>query len=159
MRGMERIRVSAKAVIVSDGRVLLCRNVDDAGDWYCLPGGGQRRGETLVEAVRRECLEEIGTDVEVGRLLFVRDYIAWNHEFAATDPHTHQVELMFACAVPAGYEPGSGTTPDARQTAVEWVRIDSLGERRVYPSGLRDLLVKFGAGEVRDGPVYLGDVN
>jgi 8-oxo-dGTP diphosphatase len=155
---MEQIRVSAKAVIVSGGRVLLCRNVDELGDWYCLPGGGQRRGETLVEAVRRECLEEIGTDVEVGRLLFVRDYIAWNHEFAATDPETHQVELMFACAVPTGYEPGSGATPDGRQTGVEWLVISSLGARRIHPSGLRELLAKVSAGEVAS-PVYLGDAN
>jgi len=156
---MERIRVSAKAVIISHARVLLCRNVDDKGDWYCLPGGGQRRGETLPQAVRRECLEEIGTEVQVGRLLFVRDYMAWNHEFAATDPHTHQVELMFACSVPAEYEPASGKAPDGWQTGVEWVTIASLVERRVYPSGLRELLAKLHAGETRDHPVYMGDVN
>ena len=134
---MERIRVSAKAVIVSDGRVLLCRNVDEKGDWYCLPGGGQRRGETLVEAVRRECLEEIGDEVEVGRLLFVRDYIAANHEFAPTDPEVHQVELMFACTLPAVDEPAIGATPDSWQSGVGEDRLAgrppdlSLGTARI----------------------------
>jgi 8-oxo-dGTP diphosphatase len=153
------IRVSAKAVIVRQGRVLLCRNVDEAGDWYCLPGGGQRRGETLLEAVRRECLEEIGTIVEVGRLLFVRDYLAWNHEFAASDPHTHQVELMFECAVPSGYVACGGATPDSWQAGAEWVEISSLARRRVYPSALRELLARFTEGELGASPVYLGDVN
>ena len=156
---MERIRISAKAVILSRDRVLLCRNVDDKGDWYCLPGGGQRRDETLTEAVRRECLEEIGTEVQVGRLLFVRDYIAQNHEFAAIDPHTHQVELMFACSVPAGYEPASGKAPDGWQRGVEWVTIAPLVERRVYPSGLRELLARLLTDDTHDHPVYMGDVN
>jgi ADP-ribose pyrophosphatase YjhB (NUDIX family) len=153
------IRVSAKAVIVSEGRALLCRNVDDGGDWYCLPGGGQRHGETLVEAVRRECLEEIGTFVKVGRLLFVRDYVARHHEFAATDPHAHQVELMFECAVPAGYVAGGGATPDSWQAGVEWVALSALAGLRMYPSALRELLPRLAAGELIEAPVYLGDVN
>ena len=39
-----------------------------------------------------------GVEAEVGELLGVRDYIASNHEFAATDK-AHQIELMFRCNV------------------------------------------------------------
>lgn len=36
-----------------------------AHNYYKLPGGGLDDGEDQVEAFRRECAEEIGTDVEV----------------------------------------------------------------------------------------------
>ena len=43
-----KLRNSAKAVLVHEGRVLLTRCVDHSGDWYCCPGGGQEPGETLA---------------------------------------------------------------------------------------------------------------
>lgn len=32
---------------------------------YDLPGGGLQSGETLVEALRRECLEELGMNIQI----------------------------------------------------------------------------------------------
>ena len=63
------IRNSAKAIIVKDSKVLLTKNEDNEGVFYLFPGGGQEHGETLPETVKRECLEEIGQQVEVGELL------------------------------------------------------------------------------------------
>lgn len=69
------IRNSAKAVILKDSKVLLTKNIDDEGFFYLFPGGGQDHIETLPETVKRECLEEIGQQVEVGELLHLREYI------------------------------------------------------------------------------------
>src|SRR5664279_5304494 len=110
-------RISAKAVIVRDQRLLLISKHDAKGVYYLLPGGGQEQNERLDEAVKRECREELGADVEVGELLFVRDYIGRNHEFGATDT-SHQVELMFECRVAEAYEPAIGATPDNDQIGV-----------------------------------------
>jgi len=49
----------------------------------------------------------------MGSLRFVRDYISNNHEFAATDPDAHQVELMFECDLES--EPSIATQPDSMQ--------------------------------------------
>ena len=54
------VRNSAKALVLHEGKILVNRCTSRFGDYYALPGGGQREGETLLEAVRRELLEETG---------------------------------------------------------------------------------------------------
>jgi len=152
---MQPVRNSAKAIIVRDGRLLLTVNADGDGPFYLLPGGGQRAGETLPEALQRECREEIGVDVIVGDLAYVREYIGGHHEFAAWDGDVHQIEYMFACRLPEDAEPADGHAPDTMQVGIEWVPLERLEACRIYPAALRPLL-----GSARaDGPVYLGDVN
>jgi len=61
-----------------DGRILLCKTTFKR-DWE-LPGGIVEPGENPVEAARREVLEEIGVDIEVGRLLvldWLPPYLGW----------------------------------------------------------------------------------
>ena len=74
------MRNSIKAIIIRDEQSLVTRATDDLGDYYLLPGGGQEPGESMTEALQRECLEKIGTKVVVHDLRVVRDYIGKNHE-------------------------------------------------------------------------------
>lgn len=152
-----RKRNSAKALVVVDGRVLLTRNRDREGDFFLLPGGGQRFGETLHEAAVREVLEETGYSVVPGELVLVREYIGRNHEFADEEGDVHQVEFVFLAGL-ASPEPAAQASPDAWQTGVDWVPVEEVPGTRIYPSVLSELIPKLMAG-VYDGPLYLGDVN
>ncbi|MBB3110261.1 8-oxo-dGTP pyrophosphatase MutT (NUDIX family) [Paenibacillus phyllosphaerae] len=154
---MNPIRNSAKAIIIQAGQVLLTKNKDATGYFYIFPGGGQERGETLVQAVKRECMEEIGQDVEVGELAHVREYIGKNHEYAEWDGATHQVEFYFQCTLKSsmpGEAIGNGINPDDYQIGVEWVPLDRLHEYSVYPRALIPIL-QGGAAAI----CYLGDTN
>jgi len=56
------------AAIISDGRVLGCERADppeSAGRWE-FPGGKVEPGESEVDALVRECREELGVEIEVG---------------------------------------------------------------------------------------------
>jgi len=152
---MGEVRTAAKALIVRDGRVLLNHCRDETGDWYALPGGGQRTGETLFETVVRECREEIGAEVEVVGLRFVRDLIVANHSFTYLEEAPHQVEHLFECRVPEDYEPACGPGPDSTQVGVVWLDAEMLARVRVYPGLLRDVL---DSGRSARLPVYWGDV-
>ena len=156
LQGTAGFRNSAKAIVVLDGRLLVTRHVDELGNWYLLPGGGQRFGETLVEAVMREALEETGARLRVGALKVVREYIGRNHEFADSDGHAHQLELMFECELDGDYRIGIGSRPDASQVGVAWLPIRELEQYRLYPKALIGILKQGLAGLTA---VYLGDVN
>jgi 8-oxo-dGTP pyrophosphatase MutT (NUDIX family) len=149
-------RNSSKAIIVRDGKILLTVNSDDQGDFYLLPGGGQKHGETLHQTLKREVLEETGWTVTVKELLLVRDYIGANHEFAQWDADAHQTEFMFE-ARPVRHL-GNPLLQDAWQTGMEWVPINKLDEIKLYPSVLKKILPELLSGTY-EGPIYLGDVN
>ncbi len=101
-------------------------------------------------------LREINTDVEVGHLLCVRDYISDHHEFAEANGHVHELELLFSCSLPEGYQPQAGEDPDPGQIGVNWIPLDQLEAVNLYPRVLRHYLLHL------DDPqraIYLGDVN
>ncbi|MBB5080912.1 (deoxy)nucleoside triphosphate pyrophosphohydrolase [Nonomuraea endophytica] len=61
--------VVVAAVIVSDGRVLAAQRAEPpalAGGWE-FPGGKVDPGEGEEEALLRECREELGVEISVGR--------------------------------------------------------------------------------------------
>jgi len=153
---MRPIRTAARALIIHEGKLLAIKMRDQSGIFYILPGGGQRHGETLNQSLRRECLEEIGTEVEVGELLYVREYIGKNHEFCHAHKAFHQLETVFRCSLPTPQGIGPGSEHDKKQVGVEWIPIEDLANRRFLPDAIKSF---FCNGNFQPGAHYLGDVN
>lgn len=148
------VRTAAKAIIVRDGHLLAIKCQGRGGVFYILPGGGQEPGEDLVACLRRVCPEEIGVDVEVGPLRYVRDYIGRNHDCAAFHGHVHGLELMFDCTL-RGEPLQGGTIPDDPQIGVDWLPLAHIDQYPLMPRALR---ARIGAWDQSPGPIYLGDV-
>lgn len=149
------IRNSAKALILEDQHVLLIKKQHDEGVYYIFPGGGQEKGETLEQAVQRECLEELDVKVLVQELGYIREYIGKNHEFAAMDEEVHQIEFYFRCEIQETSIHGQPIQPDTDQIGVEWLPIERLNDFRIYPKAILKPVQRYTQGN----PVYLGDVN
>jgi 8-oxo-dGTP pyrophosphatase MutT (NUDIX family) len=154
------VRPSARAVLVEEGRVLLNHlKHPEAGDWYEFPGGGIQPGETLEQAVVRETREETGYSVRVHELLWVRDYIAANHDYGYLSPPGFQaVDLLFRCTLtdPAVSQAHQA---DNHQVGVEWVSAERIGEIALTPRALVPALQAFLTDRTVTVPVYLGDVS
>ncbi len=110
---MRKVRVVA-AVIRRGGAILITRRHDQAergGQWE-FPGGKVEEGESEAEALRRELREELGCEIEIGRLL-ARHF----HRYPDLE-----VDLAFyACALPEDAAPralGVG--------AIEWAKPEAL---------------------------------
>ena len=153
---MRHIRTAARALIILDQKVLAIKMRDRTGIFYILPGGGQKHGETLRQGLERECLEEIGTKVDIGELLYVREYIGKNHEFHKSHSAFHQVENVFRCSLTDPNGIGPGTEHDKKQVGVEWIPIEDLPVRRFLPEEIKPF---FKDGNFDSGTNYLGDVN
>jgi len=101
------VRIVA-AVIVRDGKYLLTQRRQDAAQplFWEFPGGKVEKGETDVDALRREVKERVGADVRVIRP------VAFQHH----DYDEYVVELVLYEA-----ELLSETVEPLRVKAVEWV--------------------------------------
>lgn len=90
LRNSACFRVAVSALIFDgDGRVLLAHRRDI--DWWNLPNGGVETGETVEEALRREAMEELGVEVEVGQLVGVY-----------SKPLKDEIVLSFRCRIVRG---------------------------------------------------------
>lgn len=77
-------RPAAFAIIARDGQVALVRvSFDGGGGRTDLPGGGIDAGETAAEAAARECGEEAGLVVEIGREVVRADHYFVNEKDVA----------------------------------------------------------------------------
>lgn len=150
-----KIRNSIKAIIIKNGKILTIKCIDRLGIFYLLPGGGQKPGETMEDALKRECLEELGIEVVVKELKLIREYIGKNHEFKEEDKDVHQIEFMFLCSLKNNRKPRLGKTPDSFQIDVEWLPLSEIGKYRLYPKSARKILKNL----EKPMKIYLGDIN
>jgi ADP-ribose pyrophosphatase YjhB (NUDIX family) len=136
--------------------MLAVKMKDRDGVFYILPGGGQNAGETFHDALKRECMEEIGVKIHIGEFLFVREYIGRNHIFRYRHANFHQVEAVFRCNIDDVNAVRVGDVQDMRQIGVEWLPLDKLESVRFFPKVLASFIKD---GEIDVPRHYLGDVN
>ena len=92
----DTFRLSSHAVITNlDGHVLLLKANYGSFSWG-LPGGALEPGETIHDALIRECSEELNCDVVIDYLSGVYFHSAYNSQafiFRCTLPPTSQIQL------------------------------------------------------------------
>ena len=142
------IRNSAKGIIIR-GNKLLVVELENNGRYYTLPGGKQEPNELMLDALKREMLEETGYDVNPIELLFIR-------ETFEEDGETHRVEFMVLCEIVAEVSDNKFQY-DEYQVGTKWINNDNISEEPLYPVELRKLIKNFYLG--KRGDVYQGVMN
>ena len=92
-----RRRVNVRGIIVSDQGEIFCQRLtarnSDGRNFWCTPGGGLELGESLLDGLRREMIEETGVKPEIGKLLIIEQF-AESGEQSAHGPN-EQLEFFF----------------------------------------------------------------
>ncbi len=148
------IRNTVRAMVIRQQSLLLIKKQDEIqGLRYCLPGGAQLPGETIIEALQRECLEEINTTVQVEKCLHLADFFK-SRVFDDQRPPRHQLEIIFLASVSNDYVPCMGIAPDKHQLSVEWVDFQALQGYTFSPAYLSGILPP--KSQTRETDIYLG---
>jgi 8-oxo-dGTP diphosphatase len=127
------IVTSVVAVIVDqDQQVLLTKRCVPPfqGEWV-MPGGKIDLGEPIVAALKREVWEEVGLEVEVGRLIDV-----FEHVTPGADNY-HFIIIYYLCTpLYCDVNHNRDEVSEAR-----WVKCEDLGQYKI-PAGARFILGK-----------------
>ena len=130
---------------------------DDSKDvHYKLPGGGQNGGESFTDTLKRECMEELGVEIDVGEIRIIREYIGKNHEFAHIHSNFHQVEYIFCCSLKTDIDMSKSIRDNPWQIGYEWIKLSELKNKNIYPKVLSSIFDD--EGNIT-APIYLGDIN
>lgn len=141
-----RIRVSA--ALRWHGRILLCRHEKPGKEYWLLPGGGVNSGESLVDALERELLEEVGVEeVPFEGPVAIVDSIAPVRSFA----QKHVVHIIFAGDL-SGRSLEQVTSEDAAVRGHRLFEVAELEEIVLHPP-IQRFLARWRPG---DPVVYLG---
>lgn len=119
---MKSIKVVA-AIIIRDGKVFATqRGYGNYKDWWEFPGGKVEDGETPVDALKREIVEELDTVIEPERFFMTIEY---------DYPEFHVSMDCFICSII------SGDLTLFEHEAARWLPLGDLRQVRWLPSDIR----------------------
>lgn len=138
-----KIEKRVRAVIIEDGKILLMHRIKHGHEYWVFPGGGVDDADKSLEyGLKRECLEELGVEVEVKDLLMNKFYILDNLK--------GQIQYFYNCRIIGG-KVGTGTGPEWSSDRdiekygtyeIVWIPINELKNKTIYPFEVRDEIVK-----------------
>jgi 8-oxo-dGTP pyrophosphatase MutT (NUDIX family) len=128
------------AIIVDDDHVLLCR--DSRYDSWFLPGGRVEMSESSTDSIRRELREELESDCQVERLVWVIENF-----YVENGTRFHELGLYYLVSLPADsplfdkLTPRPFHEPLGSDMEMRWFNLAELGSVELHPSFLRQNLM------------------
>jgi 8-oxo-dGTP diphosphatase len=126
---------TAEAIILNDdGKVLLEKRKGSIREgFWDTPGGYLENGEDPIEGLRREVMEEIGVEVEVGKLI----NMSIEPDAYSEIENSYCLDITFEARITSGSPQPKDETCEVRWFAKEeipWDKIGFPGEKKALKS-------------------------
>ncbi len=138
--------VRTRVIVIHDGAMLLLPPGTNSEAAWSPPGGGMERDESLAECAAREVLEETGIAVDIGRVAFLREWVAPRYCTNPEDPggageFGFGMEVFFYATRAA-----SGDVPRAQcEWDAHWVKLEDVPGLALWPNELKSLALAIAA--------------
>lgn len=145
---MINIRVSV--VVVKDDKILLVKHYRREKNYWVLPGGKVRQGETLEECGIREVVEESCLHVRIIEFLYIGETI-W------PEGERHTIEVFFRGEpLSESVQKSEWSYPDERSDYPEWLSLEEFANLEVL-SNIQEPIIEILKGN-HGKPYYLGNL-
>ncbi|MBA4319539.1 MAG: DNA mismatch repair protein MutT [Flavobacterium sp.] len=91
-----------RGILINDRTIVIIKRVKKYETYYVFPGGGVKKDEDLIQALKREIKEELGVDADVEKLLIEKRF-----DKSGVD----QIEYFYLCKITGG-PLGTGDGPE-----------------------------------------------
>ncbi len=117
---MKQIEVVAAIIHDSEGRIFATqRGYGDFKDWWEFPGGKMEAGETPEEALKREIMEELETEITIERFITT---VEWDY------PQFHLTMHCYLCSI------ANGHLELKEHEAAKWLKKEELDSVKWLPA-------------------------
>lgn len=145
----KKIVVRTRGIIFDEGELLVVKH-SHVHNYYALPGGHLEYGETVLGCIEREIKEELGIRPEIGRLLYVHDFIDKKEEIQS-------VEFFFEIINAHDYRNIYGLERTHAYEIVDYIWAKKTGEEIILPDIIgRDFKQN---KIISDKVQYINDIN
>jgi len=147
---MNTRRVAVRGILFKDGKLLSQRlTAGDDGvtrDYWCTPGGGLDLGESLIDGLHREMIEETGIAPKIGKLLFVQQF--------SEDDKKEQMEFFFHIENPEEYHTIDLASTSHGELEIEHVEFIDPATNNILPAFLQTIDIQRHIDEHQPVVVY-----
>ena len=139
----DSFRARVGVVIINKGQILLIRDVRDPTPRFHLPGDIVKLSESLERACKRVVKEQTGLDIELQKLLYVRDDIS---------NEKHRLDLFFLGKIAEEQE----VIARDDRFKLDWVNLQIIESMDLFPKFLRRQILEDWEERFRVPAKYVG---